>query len=89
MYPPLAARNGQQANTVIEGPVSCIRMEMLRDGIEDYEYFAMLKRCDPRNPLLSVPKAVYRALDDYSADPTHMETHREKLARAIEQLQRR
>ena len=89
MYPPLAARNGRQANTVIEGPVACIRMEMLRDGIEDYEYFAMLKRCDPRNPLLSVPKAVYRALDDYSADPTHMETHREKLARAIEQLQRR
>ena len=59
-------------------------MEMLRDGIEDYEYFAMLKRCDPVNPLLAVPKSVYRAIDDYSSDPSHMEMHREKLARALE-----
>ena len=86
MYPPLAARNGRQKGTVLEGPVTCYRMELLRDGIEDYEYFAMLKRLDPKNPLLAVPKAVYTDLDAYSADPSHMETHREKLARAIEQL---
>ncbi len=86
MYPPLSARNGKQGRTVIEGPVGCIRMEMLRDGIEDYEYFAMLKRCDPTNTLLSVPKDVYRAIDDYSSDPVHMEIHREKLARALESV---
>ena len=61
-------------------------MEMLRDGIEDYEYFAMLKKLDAKNPLLVVPKNVYRALDDYSANPIHMEDHREKLAREIERL---
>jgi hypothetical protein len=44
----------------------------------------MLKRCDPENPLLAVPKEVYRAIDDYSADPVHMEIHREKLGRALE-----
>ena len=86
MYPPLAARNGRQKETVLEGPVTCYRMELLRDGIEDYEYFAMLKRLDPKNPLLAVPKAVYTDLDAYSADPSHMETHREKLARAIERF---
>ena len=86
MYPPLSARNGKQGRTVIEGPVGCIRMEMLRDGIEDYEYFVMLKRCDPTNTLLSVPKDVYRAIDDYSSDPVHMEIHREKLARALESV---
>ena len=85
-YPPLAARNGRQKETVIADPVSCIRMEMLRDGIEDYEYFAMLKRLDAKNPLLVVPKNVYRALDDYSANPAYMETHREKLAGEIERL---
>ena len=85
-YPPLAARNGRQKETVIADPVSCTRMEMLRDGIEDYEYFAMLKRLDGKNRLLAVPKNVYRAFDDYSADPIHMETHREKLAREIERL---
>ena len=85
-YPPLAARNGRQKDTVIDDPVSCIRMEMLRDGIEDYEYFAMLKKLDAKNPLLVVPKNVYRGLDDYSANPIHMEGHREKLAREIEHL---
>ncbi|MBR4938454.1 MAG: DUF4091 domain-containing protein [Kiritimatiellae bacterium] len=85
-YPPLSARNGRQKETVIADPVSCIRMEMLRDGIEDYEYFAMLKRLDAKNSLLVVPKNVYRALDDYSANPAYMETHREKLAGEIERL---
>jgi hypothetical protein len=33
-----------------------------------------------------VPKNVYRALDDYSANPAYMETHREKLAGEIERL---
>jgi hypothetical protein len=84
MYPPLKARDGRQGHAVIEDPVGCIRMEMLRDGIEDYEYFAMLKRCDPENQLLAVPEDVYRAIDDYSADPVHMEKHREKIARALE-----
>jgi hypothetical protein len=85
-YPPISARDGRQKKTVIEDPVTCIRMEMLRDGIEDYEYFAMLKKLDPNNKLLIVPKSVYRAFDDYSADPVHMETHREKLARALEKI---
>ena len=49
----------------------------------------MLKRLDPKNPLLAVPKAVYMDIDVYSADPSHMETHREKLARAIERLSRK
>ena len=40
----------------------------------------------PESPLLAVPKNVCRALDDYSADPAHMESHREKLAREIERL---
>jgi hypothetical protein len=44
----------------------------------------MLKRCDPENQLLAVPEDVYRAIDVYSADPVHMEKHREKLAIALE-----
>ena len=83
-YPPLACKDAQQPQTVYDEPVSCYRLELLRDGIEDYEYLAMLKKIDPSSPLLSVPKSVYRDLFDYSHDPEPMETHRERLAREIE-----
>ena len=88
-YPPLACRDARQPQTVYDEPVSCYRLELLRDGIEDYEYFSMLKKLDPQSPLLSVPKSVYRDLFDYSHDPEPMEIHRERLARAIENHYRR
>ncbi len=67
-----------------EGPVPTMRTAMLRDGLEDYEYFAMLRKADPQNPLLKVPKDVYRTLTDFSIDPANIERHRLRLARAIE-----
>ena len=70
------------------GPVDSIRFEMLREGVEDYEYFAILKRLDPANAHLTVPRAVATSLDDYSTDPAAMEAHRLKLAEAIERLAR-
>ena len=71
---------------------------MLRDGIEDYEYFAMLKRLlvERRNlppevragaaALLKVPQSVYSSMTEFTTDPEPMERHREKLARAIEKI---
>ena len=59
---------------------------MLRDGIEDYEYFAILSRLNPECPLLKVPKEVYSSLTSFTADPAPMKAHRKKLAMAIEKL---
>ena len=84
LYPPKACFG--TAEPVVEGPVDSIRFEMLREGIEDYEYFAMLKKLDPANPLLAVPRDVTTSLDDYSTDPAGMERHRIRLAREIERL---
>ncbi len=44
IYPPEAAAAGSPPAPVLAGPVDSIRWEMLRDGIEDYEYFVMLQR---------------------------------------------
>ena len=98
-YPPLAAADGLARKPVYDPPVGSIRGEMLRDGIEDYEYFAMLKRLLATNgarldaedrkataDLLKVPADVYRSLTDYNRDPAAMESHRMRLARAIEKL---
>lgn len=86
VYPPLACRDARQPHTVYDEPVSCYRLALFRDGVEDYEYFAMLRRMDPDNPLLDVPKSVYSDLFTYTHDPAPMETHRERLAREIERL---
>ena len=99
-YPPLRAVEEGGKDPVFDAPVGSVRGEMLRDGIEDYEYFAILKRLlaergaslSPRRraelaALLTVPKSVYTSLTDYNPDPGAMEGHRRVLARAIESLQ--
>ncbi len=96
MYPPLAAADGRPQAPVLDAPVSSFRLEMLRDGIEDYEYFAILKRLlaqkgdklDVRErarteALLTVPAEVSASLTRFTRDPAPIESHREKLARAI------
>ncbi|HOD48959.1 MAG TPA: DUF6067 family protein [Candidatus Hydrogenedentes bacterium] len=97
-YPPEAA-GGVAQQPVLDGPVSCVRMEMLRDGIEDYEYMVMLERLldtkgdalPPRlkrryERLLAVPREISENLTTYTKDPAPIEKHREKVARAIEEL---
>jgi hypothetical protein len=101
LYPPEAAASGQAREPVLAGPVDSMRWELLRDGIEDYEYFALLKglvgergermsaeerrQCEA---LLQVPQAVSAALTRFTDDPAPLEAHRDKLARAIEALGR-
>ena len=89
-YPPpracAAFDEGTDIGPVFDRPVETVRLEHVRDGIEDYEYFAILKRLDPGNPLLKVPAEVSASSKHYSIDPVHMARHREKLAREIERI---
>ena len=73
----------------IDGPVACMRLKNLRDGMEDYEYFALLDR-------LGGGKAVARAVDriapswwDYCRDPRKLFAARRELAEAIIKAQGR
>ena len=69
---------------------------MLRDGIEDYEYFAILKRlledrgnrlsADQRSDyaaLLDVPAHVTGNMTTFTKDPAAIGEHRDRIARAI------
>ncbi|MBI2423395.1 MAG: DUF4091 domain-containing protein [Candidatus Hydrogenedentes bacterium] len=102
LYPPRAAAESNYTATVVEGPVESIRWEMLRDGIEDYEYFAMLQRLLAAKEaqltdaeriayegLLRVPEGVAVSVTGFTSDPAPMETHRRELAAAIAALQSR
>ena len=99
LYPPLEAARGTEG-PVLSGPVESLRWEMLRDGIEDYEYLAMLRSvlastqladADRRRyaALLEVPEEITASLTEFTRDPEPIEIRRRALARALEDLGRR
>ena len=75
--------------------LSSIRFEALRDGFEDYEYLAVLKRmlegktgaaAEAARKLLDVPDAVCRKDLSFNSDPTALFETRRQVAEAIEKL---
>ena len=99
IYPPEAAANAHPDRPVFQGPVESIRWEMLREGIEDYEYLAILKRLleakktkltaqqrQKYAALLVVPEVITRDMTTFTRDPAPIEARRDELARAIAQL---
>ncbi|MEN6425798.1 MAG: glycoside hydrolase domain-containing protein [Phycisphaerales bacterium] len=101
VYPPARAADAHPATPVLEGPVDSIRWEMLRDGIEDYEYFVILRQLvaakrdklsaaqkDRYATMLDVPAGVTTAMTTFTKDPAPIEEHRDRLARAIAELSR-
>ena len=102
IYPPMAAATGRQKGTVLDGPVDSIRWEMLRDGIEDYEYLAILRRMLAARggklsapalaryeALLTVPESVTSDMTTFARTPGPIEARRHEVARAIEELSRK
>jgi hypothetical protein len=101
IYPPEAAADAHPAEPVLEGPIESIRWEMLRDGIEDYEYLAILSRLlkakeDKLTPqqrkkytaLLEVPESITKDMTTFTKDPAPIEARRDRIARAIAKLNR-
>lgn len=99
IYPPEAAAHARPERPVMEGPVDSIRWEMLRDGIEDYEYLVILKRLLQERKdsltqskiqryknLLKVPEVITQDMTHFTFDPAPLEAQRDKVARAIEEL---
>ncbi len=80
---------------VLDDPVDTIRWEMLRDGVEDYEYLTMLRKrletATPEQrrqyePLLTVPESISAGLTRWTFDPTPILQRRHAIATALEQL---
>jgi len=69
-----------------------VRLEMIRDGIEDYEYLAMLDELTSDQPghpgreLLTIPSKLAQGLTRYCTDPEPWLAHRQRVAEAIEKL---
>lgn len=101
LYPPEAAASGNPPQPVLDPPAGSIRLDMLRDGIEDYEYHAILERLLEQRTgkmsameraqykaLLDVPEEITAELIQFTIDPGPIMRRREAVARAIETLSR-
>ncbi len=101
LYPPHSQPQANAATApCLEGPVNSVRWENLRDGMEDYEYFWLLRQAIQRaqaakrdqrtleaaRRLLAVPGAVSRDLTNFTTDPRPLLAHRHQVALMIERL---
>ncbi len=99
LYPPEAAAGGS-ATPVLDGPVSSIRWEMLRDGVEDVDYLYLLEdlvkargnsipaeTLARAKALLEVPAEITSDMTHYTFDSKPIEARRRAVAEMIEQLQ--
>jgi len=97
LYPP-NRRVGEDRTKYLGGPVNSLRWEILRDGLEDYEYLWLLERALENAPaktralqeaarkLLEITPAMFASGREYTKDPKVILEHRKKLGEAIEAL---
>ena len=93
LYPPVKSPSSK---FVDKGPVPSIRWEIIRDGIEDYDYFAILKSrlakakpgpaAEKAKAALNMVNELAKSRTEYTRDPAKLEAAREAVARAIESL---
>ena len=70
-------------------PWPSVRLENIRDGIEDYEYLWLLRERDPKNALLTVGDDISKDFTHYCKDPQVILQRRLAVARAIEKAKRK
>jgi hypothetical protein len=104
IYPPLSAQipglNDGKPN--FDKPVASIRWAMIREGVEDYEMFYLLRELLKEKSeqlteaerkeiesLLMVPENVTKTMTEFTIDPRPLLEHRRKVAMTIEKLTNR
>ena len=96
LYPPT---NDPSNKFLAEGPVPSIRWELVREGIEDYDYFRILEGRMPSfiagelspaqqkaRQALQMVESCAKSRTDYAKDPMKLQSARDKVAQAIEAL---
>ncbi len=73
----------------VDGPVSSMRFELLREGIEDYEYLWMLKSLGDEAFANQAVQSLVVDVSAFSRNPAELFATREKMAERIEQLSAR
>jgi hypothetical protein len=97
LYPPNRDPNKDKTKYLC-GPVNSVRWEILREGIEDYEYFILLEKAvknagpekralaDQGRELLNFPGSLFKNGKEYTKDPQDLLNYRQKIALLLEKF---
>jgi hypothetical protein len=72
----------------IAGPVSSIRLELLRDGMDDFEYLTLFEKLRGQEAMQALTRRATTSLNDYTSDPLVLDGLRLEMAEALEQAAR-
>ncbi|MFA6714140.1 MAG: glycoside hydrolase domain-containing protein [Victivallaceae bacterium] len=71
----------------VDGPIGSIRLENIRDGLEDYEYLALLSKLEAsKKEALKLGSGVTKSFTDFTRDNKVIYQQRRLLAEKIEKL---
>jgi len=68
----------------VDGPVSSVRLELLCDGMDDFEYLTLFEKASGREATQELIRRVTTGLNDYTLDPAVLDGVRRELAEAVE-----
>lgn len=68
-----------------DGPVSSLRLETIRDGIDDFEYLCLAEKLFGREKTLELVSQIVTSLTAYTADPEQVMRFYQNLGQMIEQ----
>lgn len=68
----------------VDGPISSQRLEVIRDGIEDFEYLTLADQRIGKDASRPYVARLVKSLTEYEADPTKLEAVRRELGAEIE-----
>jgi len=68
----------------VDGPVPSLRLAVIRDGIEDFDYLCLAEEAIGRDATMGYIRRIAKDLQDYELDPWKMEAVRRQLGEAIE-----
>ncbi len=96
-YPPNRDPNNDKT-TYLASPVPSLRLEILREGLDDYDYMIMLENCVKNalpgqqglvrkaNQLLSFGSEVFTNEQQYTKDPKVLMSYRQQMGDLLEQF---
>ncbi len=65
------------------GPIGCIRLENIREGLEDYEYYQLLSQKKGPAAAMSAAGQLVKSARQYEQDPQQLYKVRAQIAAAI------
>ena len=99
-YPP-NRDPGDRSKKYLDGPVPCLRLEKIRDGIEDYEYLLLLEKAASEDggkhkklikearKLLTLPGSLVIGPTEYDKDPQSLIQYRNKIGELLNTLHKK